>query len=100
MRQSGELVQPNTPAPKAHWSDRWGWLIGVVVVLIWLTASWAAPAAELLLKASASPLMGGRATVTAEFTSNGHQIGSAGAAVWLTWWQPLTACKTWPPRWP
>jgi uncharacterized protein (DUF1800 family) len=37
-----------------------------------LTASWNAPAAELVLKAAAGPIANGKATITADYTSSGH----------------------------
>ncbi|WP_162527466.1 DUF1800 domain-containing protein [Casimicrobium huifangae] len=47
-------------------------LIGSIVVLIWLLASLSAPAATLTLTATAGPISNGRATVTASYTSSGH----------------------------
>ncbi len=71
MRQSGEYVQLNQVQPKRRWSDRWGAVASVLVVLVWLLASWSAPAAELALTASAGPVSNNRATVTATYTSSG-----------------------------
>ena len=72
MQQSGELVQLRQAKPRRRRSERWGLFATVLVVLIWLLASWSAPAAELVLTASAGPIANSRATVTASYTSSGH----------------------------
>ena len=74
MRQSGERVRPR-PIPadeKSRWPVRWNSVVPVVVILIWLLASWSAPATQLALVASAVSVSPPRATVTAAYTSSGH----------------------------
>ena len=71
MQQSGESVQQPIPKPKNRWSARWSSFAPVLVVVVWLLASWTASAAELALLASAGAISNGRATVTASYTSSG-----------------------------
>ena len=47
-------------------------MVPVVVILIWLLASWSAPATQLALVASAGSVSPPRATVTAAYTSSSH----------------------------
>ena len=74
MQQSGERVRPR-PIPaneKNRWPVRWNSVAPVVVILIWLLASWSASATQLALVASTGPVSNSRATVTAAYTSSGH----------------------------
>lgn len=72
MRQSGEVVQTHQAQTSTRRSEIWTVLGAILVVVIWLVASLSAPAAELLLAATAGPVANGRATVTASYTSSGH----------------------------
>lgn len=72
MQQSGEFEQQLQAQVKARWSARWSAITPVLVVVIWLLASWSATAAELALAATAGTINNGRATVTASYTSSGH----------------------------
>lgn len=72
MRQSGEVVPEQHTDIRPRRSDIWTVLGAVLIVAIWLVASLSAPAAELLLTATAGPVTNGRATVTASYTSTGH----------------------------
>ena len=72
MQQSGEK-SPQQRLLLRRWpADYRSLLIGSIVVLIWLLASLSAPAATLTLTATAGPISNGRATVTASYTSSGH----------------------------
>ena len=78
MQQNGEVVKIMRPVhgqfPQSSGvrrSEALAALIAVLVVAIWLLASWTAIAAEIVLSASASSVSSGRATVTASYTSNG-----------------------------
>ena len=51
---------------------RWNSVVPVVVILIWLLASWSASATQLALVASTGPVSNSRATVTAAYTSIDH----------------------------
>jgi uncharacterized protein (DUF1800 family) len=72
MQQSGEVVQQRQLQAKNRWSERWGFVATVLVVFIWLLATWSASAAELVLSANVGAISNGRATVTATYTSSGH----------------------------
>ena len=72
MQQSGEFVQRRQVQTKSRWSMLWGSLAPVLVVLIWLLASWSASAAELALSATVGAISNGRATVSVSYTSSGH----------------------------
>ncbi len=72
MRQSGEVVPEQHTDIRPRRSEIWTVLGAVLIVAIWLVASLSAPAAELLLTATAGPVTNGRATVTASYTSTGH----------------------------
>ena len=72
MEQSGEFEQQHQAPVKARWSTRWSAITPVLVVVIWLLASWSATAAQLVLSATAGSISNGRATVTASYTSSGH----------------------------
>ena len=72
MQQSGERVRPR-PIPaneKNRWPVRWNSVVSVVVI-IWLLASWSAPATQLALVASTGPVSNSRATVTNAYTRSG-----------------------------
>ena len=56
MQQSGERVKLHAVQSRKQWSDRMSIVAAMVVVLIWLFASWSAPAAEFLLSANAGAL--------------------------------------------
>ena len=74
MRQSGESVRQSQgrAGAKYRWSALRSSVAPVLVVVVWLLASWSASAAELALLANAGPINNGRATVTASYTSSGH----------------------------
>jgi len=72
MRQSGEKSPQHRFLLRRTPTDYRSLLFGSVVVLIWLLASLSAPAATLSLTAVAGPVSNGRATVTASYTSTGH----------------------------
>jgi endo-chitodextinase len=75
MRQSGEarqLAQLQQTQKNRRWPEYSGAVVSVVVVLVWLLASWSAPAAELILSATTGPIANNRATVTASYTSSGY----------------------------
>ena len=71
MQQSGEIERQHRAETKDRWAARWSAITPVLVVVIWLLASWSATAAELALSASAGVVTNGRATVTAAHTSSG-----------------------------
>jgi len=72
MQQSGGRVKLHATQFKKQWSDRVTIIAATLVILIWLFASWSAPAAELVLSASAGAIINNRATATVSFTSVGH----------------------------
>ena len=51
MRQRDERVNLNAVQNKKQWLDRVSIFAAMVVVLIWLFASWSAPAAQLVSNA-------------------------------------------------
>ena len=78
MQQSGEVVKIMRPQQDrvqlrsgVRRSEALALLIAVLVVAIWLLASWTATAAEIVLSATAGSVSNGRATVTTTYTSNG-----------------------------
>ncbi len=78
MQQSGEaltVVESRRPVPKRRAimtrSEALAALTTILIVAIWLLASWTATAAEIILSASSGSLTNGRATVTATYTSSG-----------------------------
>ncbi len=78
MQQNGEAVKVMRPhqgrfplSSGVRRSEALAALIAVLVVAIWLLASWTASAAEIVLSATAGSVSNGRATVTATYTSNG-----------------------------
>ncbi len=79
MQQSGEVVKVARSHHQDHLhpqsvlrrSEALAALVAVLVIAIWLLASWTATAAEIVLSASAGNVSNGRATVTTTYTSNG-----------------------------
>lgn len=78
MQQNGEalkVMRPNQDrvpgSSGVRRSEALAALIVVLVVAIWLLASWTASAAEIVLSATADSVSNGRATVTTTYTSNG-----------------------------
>lgn len=72
MQQSGERVNLRSLKHKKQWSDRLSIFATTLIVLVWLLASWSAPATELLLSATSGALTNNRATVTVSYASSGH----------------------------
>lgn len=72
MQQSGEVVRTQQAQARLRRSDFWTAVVAALIVAVWLLASLSAPAAGLLLSATTGPLVDGRATVTATYTSTGH----------------------------
>lgn len=72
MQQNGERVKLHAVQNRKQRSDRVSIFAATLVVLVWLLASWSAPAAELVLSASAGALTNNRATATVSYASSGN----------------------------
>ena len=72
MQQSGEVIRARLAQARLRRSELVTAVLMALVIGIWLLASLSAPAAELVLSATAGPVTDQRATVTVNYSSSGH----------------------------
>lgn len=72
MQQSGEVIRERLAQARLRRSELMSAVVIALIIAVWLLASLSAPAAELVLSATAGPVSNDRATVTVKFTSSGH----------------------------